>query len=631
MRIEGQTESMDLHQYFREMRCNFPFEAAKKVEGVCPLGPVTRHFFAPPEEEARPADPPTRNARKQARPRRLEKWDSPQTGAMSGRTSNKRSVDSLYDRHPQGETNSKEQSQSGHVDGGKMHPGKLLERLLNSKTRRWILAEFLTSAIDRPWLMSNTFEDVLKNLLKLDGSMRLSRCEWSMIRSVIIKPRRFSPKFLAAEREKWEQYRMSVRAKYIECRIGCDGLPCAKALRVGQQVVARHPITKRIHDGMVLSVGSSAYRVHFSHDMGVEFVPDVDLMPINPFENLPLVLLDRPLMLNGRTHRPNEKDGDTSDSSDMMVDEPDVMRTTSNIIAVMSKFLNQKEALLKEMKQLNDRASQQDSKGGVGDAEGGQRTSYAGIILRLKELNSNLESLDKAMDKAVPSKSQQKLKTQGARMSDETTDDQPEIVSSSRMMPSICLTMPASEQIPNQMPSTDSQNTSTSAPMTDDREGVHSQDSVETISGVDQRHPNEIQAAIGMVTEGKTEANGIMIRGMNIRSGMKNDNESALLEAEDGGGVEGGGGQGLEDESRDASEFIERETGANIISDTLSIICVLKQSFERGSLSGTLDGALDEVIDGMACKDDKNSVDMARLKESLKSLKSLAGGACGEW
>ncbi|CAN1281019.1 Protein ALWAYS EARLY 3 [Linum perenne] len=108
------------------------------------------------------------------------------------------------------------------------------------------------------------------------------------------KPRRFSGQFLKEEKEKLYQYRESVREHYTELRAGTrEGLPTdlARPLSVGQHVIALHPRTREIHDGSVLTVDHNRCCVRFERpELGVEFVMDVDCMPLNPEENLPASL-----------------------------------------------------------------------------------------------------------------------------------------------------------------------------------------------------------------------------------------------------------------------------------------------------------------------------------------------------
>lgn len=93
------------------------------------------------------------------------------------------------------------------------------------------------------------------------------------------KPRRLSKKFLEEERDKLEKYREKARVHYHELRSGLrDGLPpdLARPLTVGQRVIARHPRTRQIHDGSILTVVTvdrSRCRVQFDRpELGVELV-----------------------------------------------------------------------------------------------------------------------------------------------------------------------------------------------------------------------------------------------------------------------------------------------------------------------------------------------------------------------
>ncbi|XP_024026911.1 protein ALWAYS EARLY 2 [Morus notabilis] len=159
--------------------------------------------------------------------------------------------------------------------------------------RRWVAFEWFYSAIDYPWFAKREFEEYL-NHVGLGHIPRLTRVEWGVIRSSLGKPRRFSEHFLHEEREKLKQYRESVREHYTELRTGVrEGLPTdlARPLTVGQRVIALHPRTREIHDGSVLTVDHDRCRVQFDRpEIGVEFVMDVDCMPLNPLENMPETL-----------------------------------------------------------------------------------------------------------------------------------------------------------------------------------------------------------------------------------------------------------------------------------------------------------------------------------------------------
>ena len=58
-----------------------------------------------------------------------------------------------------------------------------------------------------------------------------------------------------------------MRRTYEEVGVGQQEVPeeLPRPLRVQQQVVARHPVTRQLHDGIILSIQSSSkYRVQFN-------------------------------------------------------------------------------------------------------------------------------------------------------------------------------------------------------------------------------------------------------------------------------------------------------------------------------------------------------------------------------
>ncbi|KAK4483286.1 hypothetical protein RD792_010471 [Penstemon davidsonii] len=171
---------------------------------------------------------------------------------------------------------------------------KLSHCLLNQHLRQWCTYECFYSAIDYPWFAKQEFVEYLYHV-GLGHVPRLTRVEWGVIRgSSLGKPRRFSEQFLKEEKEKLNQYRDTVRKHYTELREGVrEGLPTdlSRPLSVGQRVIAIHPKTREIHDGSILTVDHSRCRVQFDHhELGVEFVMDIDCMPANPFDNIPALL-----------------------------------------------------------------------------------------------------------------------------------------------------------------------------------------------------------------------------------------------------------------------------------------------------------------------------------------------------
>ncbi|KAJ8766738.1 hypothetical protein K2173_007805 [Erythroxylum novogranatense] len=181
----------------------------------------------------------------------------------------------------------------------------LKEKLSNClswyQVRRWCVFEWFYSAIDYPWFAKREFVEYLDHV-RLGHIPRLTRIEWGVIRSSLGRPRRFSEQFLKEEKEKLNQYRESVRNHYAELRAGTkDGLPAdlARPLSVGQQIIAIHPKTREIHDGIILTVDHNRCLVQFDQpEIGVEFVMDVDCMPLNPLENMPATLTQQNIVLN---------------------------------------------------------------------------------------------------------------------------------------------------------------------------------------------------------------------------------------------------------------------------------------------------------------------------------------------
>jgi hypothetical protein len=167
---------------------------------------------------------------------------------------------------------------------------KLSHCLSNSLFRRWCRFEWFYSAIDYPWFAQNEFVEYL-NYVKLGHIPRLTREEWGVIRGSLGKPRRLSAYFLKDERMKLAKYRDSVREHYSSLLTGkLEGLPTdlARPLTVGQRVIACHPKSRELHDGSVLTVDGDRCRVQFDRpELGVEFVLDIDCMPLNPVENMP--------------------------------------------------------------------------------------------------------------------------------------------------------------------------------------------------------------------------------------------------------------------------------------------------------------------------------------------------------
>lgn len=174
-----------------------------------------------------------------------------------------------------------------------------LRHCLGLRMRRWAVFEFFYSAIDRPWFMKGGMHEIATKL-GIPANANLTRREWSILRSLLGRPRRFSLSFLREERAKLEAHRQASRASQNDGDRSMDNN--SHMIPVGARVIARHPTTRALHDGCILTLGASNYRVQFDRqELGVELVRDTDVMPVEPWNCLPSsILRHRPeLVLNG--------------------------------------------------------------------------------------------------------------------------------------------------------------------------------------------------------------------------------------------------------------------------------------------------------------------------------------------
>ncbi|XP_057806018.1 protein ALWAYS EARLY 3-like isoform X2 [Salvia miltiorrhiza] len=329
--------------------------------------------------------------------------------------------------------------------------------LSNPRLRRWCTYEWFYSAIDYPWFAKREFVEYLYHV-GLGHVPRLTRVEWGVIRSSLGKPRRFSEQFLKEEKDKLNQYRDSVRKHYTELREGVrEGLPTdlARPLSVGQRVIAIHPKTREVHDGSVLTVDHSRCRVQFDrHELGVEFVMDIDCMPLNPLENLPIALVGKKpisadrffenfneLKVGGRIQEcmklcPGDKVDATDDISHLslsadpatLLNQTKVSTANTNMqmrigsaetadyqqmaysqpsalaqiqakeadvqaLAELTRALEKKEAVVQELRRMNDDVSryQIDGDSPLKDSEPFKK-QYAAVLVQLNEANEQVSS-----------------------------------------------------------------------------------------------------------------------------------------------------------------------------------------------------------------------------------------------
>ncbi|XBH88806.1 hypothetical protein VPH35_080828 [Triticum aestivum] len=309
---------------------------------------------------------------------------------------------------------------------------KLSHCLSSRFLRRWCMSEWFYSAIDYPWFAKSEFVEYL-NHVKLGHVPRLTRVEWGVIRSSLGKPRRLSKQFLQEEREKLSQYRESVRQHYAELQSGVrEGLPTdlARPLAVGQRVIACHPKTRELHDGGVLTVDRSRCRVQFDRpELGVEFVMDIDCMPLHPLENFPESLRrqnivnkyyssfsevkfeDRSKEYGGGGAPRFIPNGDAFDSiaqakttaneatvaaQQAMYGQPctlsQIQEREADIraLAELSRALDKKEALLVELRHMNEEVSGKQKDGEIIRDLEHFRKQYAMVLVQLRDSNDHV-------------------------------------------------------------------------------------------------------------------------------------------------------------------------------------------------------------------------------------------------
>lgn len=291
-----------------------------------------------------------------------------------------------------------------------------LRHALDPRTRRWARAEFFCSALDRPWLANDGVQQLCNHFgLKKGQLARLSRTEWTCIRRSLGRPRRMSLAFLRQERAELEAWREQVRAKYEEVGYGAhipEDLP--RQLQVGQRVTARHPVTRQIHDGDVLTTAPKYYRVQFDRrEMGVERVRDVDVMPINPTENLPAsfieshshILMNGHAMVEGQAvqhHRGSLRDGPPArgpaagraqQEARAAAAQAQSQESDMHTLSEVAGALDRKERLLSQLRSMNDEAEKAGPDAGKTQPSDTFRQAYADVVMQLKQVNEVLETL----------------------------------------------------------------------------------------------------------------------------------------------------------------------------------------------------------------------------------------------
>ncbi|KAF8062087.1 UBE2T [Scenedesmus sp. PABB004] len=316
-----------------------------------------------------------------------------------------------------------------------------LRHMLAGRARRWVQYEFHCSAIDRPYFMRSEMhvrsraapragrarvgrarvgraakslaraaavaaaQDLLEGL-GLGGVTALTRCEWSVLRGAAGRPRRLSLAFLKQERVRLEQYRERVRAAYEVSGVGNEVPPdMPRPLRVGQGVVARHPATRSLHDGIILTIKPRQYRVQFNRtELLSEVVRDVDVMPLDPSESLPAAVAHSahatrhvPL-LNGR---PTAAGAAALSAGGLLRRRPAAAaaparaeaarQADQQLLAELSAVLSRKEALLAQLRSISGEAEAAPAADGAAHAV--LQARYGAAYAQVQAANAELAQL----------------------------------------------------------------------------------------------------------------------------------------------------------------------------------------------------------------------------------------------
>ena len=289
-------------------------------------------------------------------------------------------------------------------------PGSVLGKIQNCLTpsmRRWCYYEWFYSSIDKLWFEKNKFQDFLDHA-GISKCKSLQRAEWAMIRRSLGKPRRLSLQFLHEERAELEAYRAGVRKHFKDKDPSEIPADMPRPLVVGQRVTARHPVTRQIHDGSILTVdhSNSKYRVQFDRqELGVQQLEDVHIMARTSTETTPLVPIRKPKLepLNvsepamftprrqgGLTSIPEaEPAGVIACTPSNQVDSREIdMRS----LAQVDMLLDLKQRLLGDLRQMNDEAEGNLHLDENGCTSKQFQQNYALLVRKLRECNDRLKS-----------------------------------------------------------------------------------------------------------------------------------------------------------------------------------------------------------------------------------------------
>lgn len=291
------------------------------------------------------------------------------------------------------------------------------------KAQKWACCEWFTANIDITLLSGeNDFRNCLKEILPKLKSRSLTKSKWCKIRRMMGKPRRCSQAFFETERNilnvKRKKIRQLQQQKVVDISYYKD-LPeqIPLSLVIGTRVTAllHHP-----HDGLfvgtidAVETANNGYRITFDRaSIGTHFVPDYEVLSENPPEFLPLnsfqtrIKPRMPILKSSKFLEVlgfqldefiSQKQDGLSKSLASEDEDANCGDYPLRLLALMvkvSKLLAAKKKRVSEIKSMNDEVERLTSLREPVSKE--LKRLYAGVVLDLEKLNSDLDEHMKAV------------------------------------------------------------------------------------------------------------------------------------------------------------------------------------------------------------------------------------------
>jgi len=269
---------------------------------------------------------------------------------------------------------------------------KMLRNCLTNNVKKWCMYEWFYSNIDQVYFNQNEFQECLEG--RNIAVTNLTRAEWSCIRTIVGKPRRFSRFFLQEERSKLQRSRNQIRSmqqgKITLPSNQQDELPIPVEiplkLAAGQKVIAFHSQTKQVHVGQVIAIEGYYYKIKFERqDLPIQNVLDIYVMP-----HVSEVSRKRryysPVMVSLSPQPGNPQYPATQiDSSRRRTLTPTPTSYNVHVVSRLALLLEKKEKLLSEIKDMHNKAEKMTAAGEpYGDSF---QQEYAWNIVQLEQTN----------------------------------------------------------------------------------------------------------------------------------------------------------------------------------------------------------------------------------------------------